>query len=218
MIADRKRAREIAETLGYFWMPCPICGENFAGFEGGRPGLVDTPSAGRMHCQKAECEAAAAAYNERRWGKQHSTNDNVMRWMAKAGTMRQVAQIAASATEQHVIRMRTILKAAANDEPGVPRSEEPSPTFRVMQAATELLEALCGECPADSEDSLVLAVRAWIEDRKEPIYGWRADHPEEKARADERLRRWRTTWERVARESTSPVMSPVTFKGSLTIK
>jgi hypothetical protein len=33
VICPRWFARLCAYVLGYFWMPCPVCGENFAGFE-----------------------------------------------------------------------------------------------------------------------------------------------------------------------------------------
>jgi len=31
----RSVAKALAETFGYFWLPCPCCGKRFAGFEWG---------------------------------------------------------------------------------------------------------------------------------------------------------------------------------------
>lgn len=33
MVRPRWIAHLIANVLGYFWLPCPLCGEMFAGFE-----------------------------------------------------------------------------------------------------------------------------------------------------------------------------------------
>jgi hypothetical protein len=30
---SERRRRHLAELNGYFWIPCPVCGENFAGYE-----------------------------------------------------------------------------------------------------------------------------------------------------------------------------------------
>ncbi len=45
----------------YFWSPCPVCGENFAGFEDGAYGLTDSWSGGRMVCCKPSCQQTAEA-------------------------------------------------------------------------------------------------------------------------------------------------------------
>lgn len=60
----RIRPRFVAQILaflgGYFWLPCPICGEPFAGFEWGNGSLAHTPTTGEGVCSKPECEAEAA--------------------------------------------------------------------------------------------------------------------------------------------------------------
>ena len=45
----RKRA---AHVLGYFWLPCPMCGKMFAGYESGRCSVPsETPGIGRICCK-----------------------------------------------------------------------------------------------------------------------------------------------------------------------
>lgn len=51
-----------------FWLPCPICGENFGGWEpdGGR--LYTSPGAGKMTCPKQSCIVEAERRNlANRW-------------------------------------------------------------------------------------------------------------------------------------------------------
>lgn len=38
MLPDRERAEEIARTLTWFWLPCPVCERPFGGHEVGRYG------------------------------------------------------------------------------------------------------------------------------------------------------------------------------------
>ena len=54
MSLPRYAAKELAESIGYFYMPCPFpgCGEMFAGFETGEYTIWDTPTSGRMTCHK----------------------------------------------------------------------------------------------------------------------------------------------------------------------
>lgn len=40
---------------GYFWLPCPICGEEFGGFECGEQSYH-----GRVVCYKIKCNVSAA--------------------------------------------------------------------------------------------------------------------------------------------------------------
>jgi hypothetical protein len=54
MIRPRWIARTLAWVGGYFWLPCPVCGENFAGFEAGRYGTN-----GQIACPKESCQAIA---------------------------------------------------------------------------------------------------------------------------------------------------------------
>ena len=48
-----------ADVGGYFWLPCPICGENFGGQEVGPAALMDSTSHGKCVCNKPACEAEA---------------------------------------------------------------------------------------------------------------------------------------------------------------
>lgn len=61
MLADRVLAEWLAVAGGYFWLPCPLCHENFAGFEWGVGSLVTDPAtgSGRGVCSKKECEEEA---------------------------------------------------------------------------------------------------------------------------------------------------------------
>ena len=54
-------ARWYADLMNYFWLPCPVCGENFGGFECGDEALMETRSKGWCVCSKAACVAAAVA-------------------------------------------------------------------------------------------------------------------------------------------------------------
>lgn len=44
--------RVMAKFRGYFWAPCPMCGEMFAGYEAGRHSIPyrDKPGTGRICC------------------------------------------------------------------------------------------------------------------------------------------------------------------------
>jgi len=59
MIRPRFLARLCAFLGGYFWLPCPICGKYFAGFETSTQGLVITQGLGQCVCSHPECVAAA---------------------------------------------------------------------------------------------------------------------------------------------------------------
>jgi hypothetical protein len=58
--------RIYAGTFGYFWLPCPICGENFGGHETRwRHGVLYTePGKGWMTCTKLECAMEAKRRSE----------------------------------------------------------------------------------------------------------------------------------------------------------
>lgn len=64
MIQPRILAKALAAIGGYFWLPCEICGEPFAGFEWGSESLMTSLSTGRGVCSKPECEAEARKRNE----------------------------------------------------------------------------------------------------------------------------------------------------------
>lgn len=48
-----------ARMLGYFWMPCPICGRMFGGHEAGKWPLQKTPSRGVCVCRNPACQRIA---------------------------------------------------------------------------------------------------------------------------------------------------------------
>ncbi len=66
---DRKWAEKIADRLGNFWMPCPICREPFGGFEGGYSSWYGDSAVyyaqgrGMVVCAKELCERAARILN-----------------------------------------------------------------------------------------------------------------------------------------------------------
>jgi hypothetical protein len=70
MIHPRFVAKFLAKVGGYFWLPCPICQEPFAGFEWGSECLHTTPNSGTGVCSKPECEAEARQRNEQFWSAQ----------------------------------------------------------------------------------------------------------------------------------------------------
>ena len=48
-----------AHLLGYFWLPCPVCGEYYAGFEHGKHSWPITFERGRLVCSKVLCQEKA---------------------------------------------------------------------------------------------------------------------------------------------------------------
>ena len=46
--------RAYARLFGYFWLPCPVCGECFGGFEAGH-----YPNYDRLTCRRASCQVEA---------------------------------------------------------------------------------------------------------------------------------------------------------------
>ena len=48
---------------GWFWLPCPVCGQHFAGFESAEVKWWDTETTGRLICRKPGCIAAAQDHN-----------------------------------------------------------------------------------------------------------------------------------------------------------
>lgn len=49
----------------YFWLPCPICGEFFAGYEKSSGGLLVAHGLSQMTCPKKECGEEAEKRNEK---------------------------------------------------------------------------------------------------------------------------------------------------------
>jgi hypothetical protein len=63
MMKPRWLACCLAWIANYFWLPCPICGENFAGFEWGES-LMRTLGSGEGTCSKPECIAETRKRNK----------------------------------------------------------------------------------------------------------------------------------------------------------
>ena len=72
MLKPRWLAKFLAWAGGYFWLPCPICHEPFAGFEWGPESVMETISTGNGVCSKPECVAEARRRNAEFWSKQSS--------------------------------------------------------------------------------------------------------------------------------------------------
>jgi hypothetical protein len=66
MLRVRWFAKKWAAIAGYFWLPCPICHEPFAGFECGDEPLWDTITRGRCVCSKRECQNETRLLNAQR--------------------------------------------------------------------------------------------------------------------------------------------------------
>lgn len=65
MIFPRWLSRLMAALGGYFWLPCPVCHESFAGFECGRYSVMESPGLGTCACRKLNCQEVAKASYER---------------------------------------------------------------------------------------------------------------------------------------------------------
>lgn len=62
-LRNRKRAEMKARALGYFWLPCPLCGEEFAGQEwklGPNGEAASVPAPGDPHSGTAICPSCTA--------------------------------------------------------------------------------------------------------------------------------------------------------------
>lgn len=64
MIYPRWLAQILAKLGGYFWLPCPVCHEQFAGFECGDFGVMDNRFAGQAVCKKTACQSVAQKSEE----------------------------------------------------------------------------------------------------------------------------------------------------------
>ena len=72
MRLPRTIAKMKAAALGYFWLPCPLCGESFAGFEWGASIPVNECS-GQGVCNKPECVKNAQKQTEEFWAERGIT-------------------------------------------------------------------------------------------------------------------------------------------------
>lgn len=82
MIYPRFLAQFLAWLGGYFWLPCPICKEPFAGFEaslGGECAITEDADGEHMWCvcRKPSClaqgERNRMEYFQKRWANATST-------------------------------------------------------------------------------------------------------------------------------------------------
>lgn len=62
-LRPRFLAKFIARLTGYFWLPCPICGKEFAGFEFGGGVLYDSNTSGYAVCSDRACIAERTRRN-----------------------------------------------------------------------------------------------------------------------------------------------------------
>lgn len=69
MIHPRWLAFTLAKLGGYFWLPCPICDQPFAGFEASSAALMTSLSDGFLVCGKPECKAEASRRSEEAYAK-----------------------------------------------------------------------------------------------------------------------------------------------------
>lgn len=86
MIYPRFLARFFAWFAGYFWLPCPVCKEPFAGFEA-LPGagcvIVTEADGDHMYsvCPKPACQAEGERnrmdYMQRHWNNATSTTNDL---------------------------------------------------------------------------------------------------------------------------------------------
>ena len=53
-----------AHINAYFWLPCPVCGENFGGHETGDASLMTSWAGGKTVCYKEVCNNYALQHNE----------------------------------------------------------------------------------------------------------------------------------------------------------
>lgn len=63
-------ARAWARVFGYFWLPCPVCHEPFAGFEWGEYSMMTGDAAGTGVCARPSCQAVAEASAKEFYAKQ----------------------------------------------------------------------------------------------------------------------------------------------------
>lgn len=66
MIRPRIIAKILARLGGYFWLPCPICNEPFAGFEW-RGEAIMKGNRGQGVCNKPACCAEAQRRSDRQF-------------------------------------------------------------------------------------------------------------------------------------------------------
>lgn len=55
LMQPRWRAKATAQLFGWFWLPCPSCGEHFAGFETATDSIVVTDTGMFCTCPRPAC-------------------------------------------------------------------------------------------------------------------------------------------------------------------
>jgi len=65
MVKPRWFAHLLAHLGGYFWLPCPVCREPFAGFEWTSGTIMSTEISGTGVCSKPACIAEAHCRNKK---------------------------------------------------------------------------------------------------------------------------------------------------------
>lgn len=66
MNTNREAERQFANRNSYFWLPCPLCGEEFGGHEKSFEGVPinGDPNHRQMVCPKPECQKKARELTE----------------------------------------------------------------------------------------------------------------------------------------------------------
>ena len=54
----------VAGVCGYYWIPCPLCGNYYAGYEWIGETLMETDRSGTGVCYKQECQNKTKRHNE----------------------------------------------------------------------------------------------------------------------------------------------------------
>lgn len=80
VIKDREMARHIAARCGYFWMPCAVCGDEYAGFEWGESLIVEW-GRGSGTCGKFACRVETRRRN-REWLAANTPAPEGQQWLA----------------------------------------------------------------------------------------------------------------------------------------
>lgn len=68
MLKPRWLVRFINLVRNYPWLPCPICGKDFAGFEAGEYSFPINKERSLTTCNKPTCQKRAKEATEKLWG------------------------------------------------------------------------------------------------------------------------------------------------------
>ena len=79
-----------ASILGYFWLPCPICGKMFGGHEASPTVLMQSKTSGMCVCKK--CKHKADKMNYENFGLYERRKPNyLIRHFDKSGEIRRIS-------------------------------------------------------------------------------------------------------------------------------